>query len=63
MRIAVTTPTGNVGTHLTGMMIRAGVRPLLLARTPSKIPMDLLTHVDVVEADSTDPEQVVKAGA
>lgn len=61
MRIAVTTPTGNVGTHLTGMLIRAGVRPLLLARTPSRIPRDVLPHVDVVEADSTDPEQVAQA--
>lgn len=61
MRIAVTTPTGNVGTHLTGMLIRAGVRPLLLARTPAKIPHDLLPHVDVAQADSTDPEQVIEA--
>lgn len=61
MRIAITTPTGNVGTHLTGMLIRAGVRPLLLARTPSNLPPDVLPHVDIVEADSTDPEQVALA--
>lgn len=61
MRIAVTTPTRNVGTHLTGMLIRAGVRPLLLARTPSKIPVNVLPYVDVVEADSTDAEQVAQA--
>jgi len=61
VRIAITTPTGNVGTHLTGMLIRAGVRPLLLARTPSNLPPDVLPHVDIVEADSTDPEQVALA--
>lgn len=61
MRIAVTTPTGHVGKHLTGMLIRGGVRPLVLARNPSRIPADVLPHVDVVEADSTDPEQVTAA--
>lgn len=34
MRIAVTTPNGHVGRHLTRMLVRAGVRPLLLTRTP-----------------------------
>lgn len=61
MRIAVTTPMGHVGQHLTSMLIRAGVRPLLLARSPGKIPHTVLDHADVVEADSTDPEQVTAA--
>ena len=61
MRIAVTTPDGNVGHHLTRMLVRAGVRPLLLARHPEQLPEALAPHVDVARADSRDPEQVVAA--
>lgn len=61
MRIAVTTPRGHVGRHVASMMIRAGVRPLLLARNPQKIPHHLRRHSEVVQADSTDPQQVVAA--
>jgi len=38
VRIAVTTPTGHVGRHVTTMLIRVGVRPLLLARSPKNVP-------------------------
>ena len=61
MRIAVTTPTGNVGHHLTRMLVRAGVRPLLLARRPEQLPETLAPHVDVARADSRDSDQVVAA--
>lgn len=61
MRIAVATPTGHVGSHLTSMLIRADVRPLLLARTPSNVREEVRPYVDVVEADSTDAEQVTEA--
>lgn len=61
MRIAVTTPMGHVGHHLTFMLIRAGVRPLLLARNPEKVPEALREHADVAEADSTNLEQVAAA--
>ncbi|WP_040157655.1 NAD(P)H-binding protein [Nigerium massiliense] len=61
MRIAVTTPMGHVGRHLTSMLIRAGVRPMLLARHPEAIPHAVLDYADVVEADSTDSSQVVEA--
>lgn len=61
MRIAVATPTGHVGSHLTSMLIRADVRPLLLARTSSNVPEEVRPYVDVVEADSTDAEQVTEA--
>ncbi|MEU5993522.1 NAD(P)H-binding protein [Spirillospora sp. NPDC047418] len=63
MRIAVTTPQGHVGHHLTSMLIRAGARPLLLARHPQNIPPGLAAHVDIVEADSREPDQVVAATA
>jgi len=61
MRIAVTTPMGNVGRHVTSMLIRAGVRPLLLARKPENVPQVVRDYADIVEADSTDPEQVTAA--
>lgn len=61
MRIAVSTPMGHVGQHLTSMLIRAGVRPLLLARSPGKIPQAVLDYADVVKADSTDAQQVTAA--
>ena len=37
MRIAVTTPTGNVGRHVVTGLIRAGVRPLVLVRDPARL--------------------------
>lgn len=61
MRIAVTTPMGHVGRHVTAMLIRAGVRPLLLARHPETIPQSVRDYADVVQADSTNPEQVTAA--
>lgn len=61
MRIAVTTPNGNVGHHLTRMLVRAGIRPLLLTRHPDSISAELAPYVDVAEADSQDAAQVVAA--
>lgn len=61
MRIAVTTPNGNVGHHLTRMLVRAGIRPLLLTRHPEQIAEELLPHVDVASADSQDADEVVAA--
>ncbi|MEV8170594.1 NAD(P)H-binding protein [Microbacterium sp. NPDC077486] len=61
MRIAVTTPNGHVGHRLTWMLIRAGVRPLLLTRDPHRIAADLRPYVDIARADSQDPEEVVAA--
>ena len=61
MRIAVTTPKGNVGHHLTRMLVRAGVRPLLLTRHPEHLPESLAQYVDVACADSRDADQVIAA--
>jgi len=61
MRIAVTTPNGNVGHHLTRMLVRAGIRPLLLTRHPDQISDDLTPCVDVALADSRNAEEVVAA--
>ncbi|QGU00967.1 NAD(P)H azoreductase [Corynebacterium kalinowskii] len=61
MRIAVTTPRGHVGHHITAMLIRAGVRPLLLDHNPEKIPAPVRLYADIIEADSTDISQVATA--
>ncbi|NJC23559.1 uncharacterized protein YbjT (DUF2867 family) [Arthrobacter pigmenti] len=63
MKIAVTTPQGNVGQHLTRMLIRAGVRPMLLTRHPENIPASLAEHVELVTMDSREPRQVASATA
>lgn len=61
MRIAITTPNGNVGRHLIRMLVRVGVRPVLLARHPAQIARELRPLVDIVEADSLDRDEVVAA--
>lgn len=61
MRIAVTTPNGNVGRHLTRMLVRSGVRPLLLTRHPEQISPELIPYVDVARADSQNADEVVDA--
>lgn len=61
MRVAVTTPQGHVGQHVTTMLIRAGIRPVLLARNPEKIPVEIAEFSEVRQADSTDVQQVVAA--
>lgn len=59
MRIAVTTPNGNVGSHLTRMLVRAGARPLLLTRHPDRIADELRPYVDIAPADSQEAAEVV----
>lgn len=63
MKIAVTTPQGNVGRHLTQMLVRAGVRPVLLTRHPENVPADIAEHAELVRADTREPSQVVSATA
>jgi uncharacterized protein YbjT (DUF2867 family) len=61
VRIAVTTPTGNVGRHVVAMLIRAGVRPRVLARNPGRLAADILAEVDAVAVDQYDADAVVGA--
>lgn len=61
MRIAVTTPNGNVGHHLTRMLVRASIRPLLLTRHPEQISLELIPYVDAAYADSRNADEVVDA--
>jgi uncharacterized protein YbjT (DUF2867 family) len=61
MRIAVTTPTGNVGRHVLTMLLRAGIRPRVLARKPDQLDPDIRALVDAVTVDQFDPDTVVAA--
>ncbi|MGW0206476.1 NmrA family NAD(P)-binding protein [Streptomyces sp. NPDC003233] len=63
MRIAVTTPTGNVGRHVVAMLLRAGVRPRVLVRDPGRLDPDVRREVDAVAVDQRDPDAVVAATA
>ena len=61
MRIAVTTPTGNVGRHVVAMLIRAGVRPLVLARHLDRLAPEIRAEIDAVVVDQYDADAVVAA--
>ncbi|MFE3688019.1 NAD(P)H-binding protein [Streptomyces sp. NPDC059095] len=61
MRIAVTTPTGNVGRHVVTALIRAGVRPRVLLRDPARLAPEVRDHVDAVRVDQYDAHTVVAA--
>lgn len=61
MQIAVTTPTGNVGSHLVPALVRAGVRPVLLLRDAKKLDPGLQEFVEVREGDLGDEGYVLEA--
>lgn len=61
MRIAVTTPAGNVGHYLTRILIRGGIRPLLVTRHPENLPAGVREHADVAAADVRYAEQTTAA--
>jgi len=61
MRIAVTTPNGNVGQHVLTMLIRAGIRPRVLTRHPDRLPPDIVELTDSVAVDQFDADAIVTA--
>lgn len=61
MRIAVTTPTGNVGRHVVTGLVRAGVRPRLLMRDPARLDPRLRDWVDTVAVDQGDGDALLAA--
>ncbi|MET9365132.1 NAD(P)H-binding protein [Streptomyces sp. NPDC006632] len=61
MQIAVTTPTGNVGRHVVAALLRAGVRPRVLLREPSRLDPDVKDVVDAVRVDQYDAASVAAA--
>jgi uncharacterized protein YbjT (DUF2867 family) len=59
--VAVTTPTGHVGSHVVRMLCRAGVRPRLLMRHPDRLEAGLRDHVEVTVGDQRDADYVAEA--
>ena len=59
--VAVTTPTGHVGSQLVRMLVQSGVRPRLLLRHPDRLDPELRDHVELAVGDQRDADYVVKA--
>jgi uncharacterized protein YbjT (DUF2867 family) len=60
-RIAVTTPTGHVGSRVIRLLLQAGVRPTLLLRDPSRLDREFSGHVEIRKGDLGDADFVVAA--
>lgn len=63
MTIAVTTPTGHVGSRVVRLLIQAGTRPRLLVRDPARLDPATRDHADVRRGDLTDALFVQEATA
>ncbi|MEV6552997.1 NAD(P)H-binding protein [Streptomyces sp. NPDC051597] len=63
MTIAVTTPTGHVGSRVVRLLLQAGVRPRVLVRDPARLDDETRARVDVRQGDLTDAEFVRRAVA
>lgn len=61
MSIVVTTPTGNIGSRIVRVLLQAGVRPTLIARTPSKLSDEVRALADVRQGDQTDAASIIEA--
>jgi uncharacterized protein YbjT (DUF2867 family) len=61
VRIAVTTPTGHVGSHVARLLCQAGVRPRLLLRHPDRLDADLRDRVELAVGDQRDADYVAEA--
>ncbi|MFK8907264.1 NAD(P)H-binding protein [Streptomyces sp. YS-3] len=61
MTIAVTTPTGHVGSRVVRLLLQAGVRPRVLVRDPDRLDDETRARVDVRQGDLTDAEFVREA--
>lgn len=63
MTIAVTTPTGRVGSRVVRLLLQAGVRPRVLVRDPARLDPATRDLVDVRRGDLTDAAFVRAATA
>ena len=61
MTIAVTTPTGNVGSHVARLLCQAGERPRLLLRHPDRLDAGLRDRVELAVGDQRDAGYVAEA--
>ena len=53
--IAVTAPTGNIGSQLVPLLLAVGEKVRVLARTPAKMPAAVRDQVEVVEGSTDNP--------
>jgi uncharacterized protein YbjT (DUF2867 family) len=61
LTIAVTTPTGNVGSHVVRMLCQAGVRPRLLLRNPGRLDAGVRDQSELAVGDQRDAGYVAEA--
>ena len=61
MTIAVTTPMGNVGSHVVRLLCQAGARPRLLLRDPDRLDTELRERVELAVGDLRDADYVAEA--
>lgn len=61
MSIAVTTPTGNIGSRVARLLVQAGERPILIVRDPAKLDPELRDLSEVRVANQNDAASVVEA--
>ena len=61
MTIAITTPTGHVGSHVVRMLVQAGVRPRVLLRNPDRLDAELRDRVELAVGDQRDADYVAEA--
>jgi uncharacterized protein YbjT (DUF2867 family) len=59
--IAVTTPTGHVGSHVARLLCQAGVRPRLLVRNPDRLDAGLRDLAELAVGDQRDAGYVAEA--
>ena len=61
LTIAVTTPTGHVGSHVARMLCQAGVRPRLLLRDPDRLDPEVRDRAELAVGDQRDAAYVAEA--
>jgi uncharacterized protein YbjT (DUF2867 family) len=59
--IAITTPTGHVGSHVVRMLCQAGVHPRLLLRNPGRLDAEVRDQVELAIGDQRDAGYVAEA--
>ena len=60
MKIAIFGATGSLGRECLQQCLEAGHEVTVLARTPSKLPIDVRDRIQIVEGDGLDAESVSK---
>ena len=61
MSIAITTPTGHIGSHLVSLLLAQGADLTLLVRHPEKLADDVRSRVNVQQGELQDREFVLRA--